>query len=75
MATDIEVHIDFAPGLKRVGTLHRQARRGVEAISFEYHPDWLSEPARFSLVASADAQPRSLRSNVSVRSATPVGLQ
>jgi serine/threonine-protein kinase HipA len=49
MATDIEVHIDFAPGLKRVGTLHRQARRGSEAVSFEYHPDWLSEPARFSL--------------------------
>jgi serine/threonine-protein kinase HipA len=49
MATDIEVHIDFTPGLKRVGTLHRQARRGGEAISFEYHPDWLSQPARFSL--------------------------
>jgi serine/threonine-protein kinase HipA len=49
MATDIEVHIDFTPGLKRVGTLHRQARRGGEAMSFEYHPDWLSEPARFSL--------------------------
>ena len=30
---DIEVHIDFAPGLKRVGTLHRRARRGAEAIS------------------------------------------
>jgi serine/threonine-protein kinase HipA len=49
MATDIEVHIDFMPGPKRVGTLHRQARRGSEAISFEYHPDWLSEPTRFSL--------------------------
>jgi serine/threonine-protein kinase HipA len=49
MATDIEVHIDFTPGLKRVGTLHRQARRGGEAVIFEYHPDWLSEPARFSL--------------------------
>jgi serine/threonine-protein kinase HipA len=49
MATDIEVYIDFAPGLKRVGTLHRQARRGSEATSFEYHPDWLSEAARFSL--------------------------
>jgi serine/threonine-protein kinase HipA len=49
MATDIEVYIDFAPGLKQVGTLRRQARRGGEAISFEYHPDWLTEPARFSL--------------------------
>lgn len=46
---DIEVHIDFAPGLKRVGTLHRHARRGGEAISFEYHTDWLADPARFSL--------------------------
>jgi serine/threonine-protein kinase HipA len=49
MADDIEVHIDFAPGLKRVGTLHRQGRRGSEAISFEYHPDWLGEEERFSL--------------------------
>jgi serine/threonine-protein kinase HipA len=46
---DIEVHIDFAPGLKRVGTLHRHARRGAEAVSFEYHPSWLEDPARFSL--------------------------
>lgn len=46
---DIEVHIDFAPGLKRVGTLHRHARRAGEAISFEYHTDWLADPARFSL--------------------------
>jgi len=46
---DIEVHIDFAPGRKRVGTLHRRARRGGEAISFEYHADWLADPARFSL--------------------------
>jgi serine/threonine-protein kinase HipA len=49
MAADIEVFIDFAPGLRRVGTLRRQARRGSEATSFEYHPDWLNEPARFSL--------------------------
>jgi serine/threonine-protein kinase HipA len=46
---DIEVHIDFAPGLKRVGTLHRHVRRGAEAISFEYHTTWLEEAARFSL--------------------------
>jgi serine/threonine-protein kinase HipA len=47
--TDIEVHIDFAAGLKRVGTLHRHARRGYEAISFEYHKTWLDDAARFSL--------------------------
>ena len=46
---DIEVHIDFALGVKRVGTLHRHARRGAEAISFEYHSMWLEDPARFSL--------------------------
>jgi serine/threonine-protein kinase HipA len=49
MANDIEVYIDFAPGLKRVGTLHRNARRGGEATSFEYHPNWLGDAARFSL--------------------------
>ena len=49
MPNDIEVFIDFAPGLKRVGTLRRHAGRGREAMSFEYHPDWLNEPARFSL--------------------------
>ncbi|HEX4024423.1 MAG TPA: type II toxin-antitoxin system HipA family toxin [Steroidobacteraceae bacterium] len=46
---DIEVHIDFAPGMKRVGTLRRHARSGGEAISFEYHSDWLEDVARFSL--------------------------
>ena len=47
--SDIEVHIDFAAGLKRVGTLRRHARRGQETTSFEYHPDWLADKARFSL--------------------------
>jgi len=46
---DIEVDIDFAPGLKRVGTLHRHVRRGREAISFEYHSTWLEDAACFSL--------------------------
>jgi serine/threonine-protein kinase HipA len=49
MTNDIEVHIDFARGLKRVGTLQRHARRGNETTSFEYHPDWLGDDARFSL--------------------------
>jgi serine/threonine-protein kinase HipA len=49
MVDDIEVFVDFAPGLKRVGTLHRQPRRGSEVISFEYRPDWLTEKVRFSL--------------------------
>jgi serine/threonine-protein kinase HipA len=46
---DVEVHIDFASGLRRVGTLHRQPRRGGEAVVFEYHPDWLADALRFSL--------------------------
>jgi serine/threonine-protein kinase HipA len=49
MPSDIEVHIDFAPGLKRVGTLYRHVRRECEVTTFEYHPDWLGDPARFSL--------------------------
>jgi serine/threonine-protein kinase HipA len=47
--TDIEVYIDFAAGLKRVGMLRRHARRGQETTSFEYGPDWLADDARFSL--------------------------
>ena len=49
MANEIEVHIDYAPGVKRVGVLHRHVRRGVETISFEYHSDWLGDPESFSL--------------------------
>jgi serine/threonine-protein kinase HipA len=49
MLPDIEVYIDFAVGMKRVGTLHRQPRRGGEALSFEYHTDWLNDAARFSI--------------------------
>jgi serine/threonine-protein kinase HipA len=49
MAADIEVHIDFAGGLRRVGTLYRHAARGGETTTFEYHPDWLADPACFSL--------------------------
>ena len=47
--TDIEVHIDIEGGLHRVGTLHRQARRGGETVVFDYHADWLADGAHFSL--------------------------
>jgi len=46
---DVEVHVDFAPGLKRVGTLHRHARRGTEALTFEYHAGWLDDASHYSL--------------------------
>lgn len=49
MPDRIEVYIDFAPGLSHVGTIHRHPRRGGEAVSFEYHSDWLTKPERFSL--------------------------
>lgn len=49
MAVDVEVFVDFAPGLRRVGTVYRQPRRGGQALSFEYHPDWLGDNAHFSL--------------------------
>ncbi|RYZ14307.1 MAG: type II toxin-antitoxin system HipA family toxin [Alphaproteobacteria bacterium] len=47
--SEIEVHIDLEGALKRVGTLRRQARRGGEATTFEYHADWLGDAAGFSL--------------------------
>ena len=46
MSNDVEVHIDFEAGLKRIGTLHRHSRRGAEAPGFEYHVDWLSDTRR-----------------------------
>lgn len=49
MMADIEVHIDFAAGLKRVGTLRRQPRRNDESVTFEYAEQWLENPARISL--------------------------
>jgi serine/threonine-protein kinase HipA len=53
MTENIEVFIDFDLGLKRVGTLYRHARSNGEALSFEYHPDWLNDNAiRFSLEPS-----------------------
>ena len=46
---DVEVHVDFAPGQKRIGTLRRHARRGEEALSFEYHASWLDDAEHISL--------------------------
>ncbi|SMF28124.1 serine/threonine-protein kinase HipA [Tistlia consotensis] len=47
--SDVEVHIELAGQTRRVGTLRRQARRGGEAVVFEYHEDWLAADGRFSL--------------------------
>jgi hypothetical protein len=32
-----------------LGTVYRHVHRGVEAVSFEYHPVWLDDAHRFSL--------------------------
>lgn len=48
-AGNIEVHIDFAGGQKRVGLLRRNRRDGKETLSFEYHEDWRKDPLAFSL--------------------------
>ncbi len=45
----IRVHISLAGETIRVGTLFRQAARGRESVTFQYHEDWLAHPARFSL--------------------------
>ena len=47
---DIEVHIDFAQGLKRVGLLRRSPRRDGETVTFEYDDAWLQDPAPVDLV-------------------------
>jgi serine/threonine-protein kinase HipA len=47
--TNVEVHVDLYGKPERVGTLRRIPRPGGEATAFEYHPEWLENPARFSL--------------------------
>lgn len=47
--TGIEVHISLGGEQIRVGTLFRQAARGRESVTFQYHENWLIHPARFSL--------------------------
>ncbi|MBI1392408.1 MAG: type II toxin-antitoxin system HipA family toxin [Alphaproteobacteria bacterium] len=47
--SEIEVHISLEGETERVGTLFRQASRGRESVTFEYHPDWQASGRRFSL--------------------------
>lgn len=47
--SEIEVHISLSGETIRVGTLFRQAARGRESVTFQYHEDWLTHPARLSL--------------------------
>ena len=50
--TEIEVHISIDGDTLRVGTLFRQAARARESVTFQYHDEWLTHPARFSLEPS-----------------------
>jgi serine/threonine-protein kinase HipA len=47
--TDVEVHIDLAGQLRRVGLLRRHGARRGETITFEYDDTWLHDRNRFSL--------------------------
>ena len=55
--SDIEVHIDFAQGVKRVGLLRRSPRRDGETVTFEYDDAWLKDPTRFSLEPALSLRP------------------
>ncbi len=46
---EIQVHISLDGETCRVGTLFRQAARGRESVTFQYHENWLTHPACFSL--------------------------
>ena len=46
---DIEVHIDYAGGAARVGTLRAQMRRNAELATFEYDAEWLGSGDAFAL--------------------------
>jgi serine/threonine-protein kinase HipA len=46
---DIEVHIDLEGRTRPVGLAHSNRVRGNETIVFEYVPEWLADPDRFSI--------------------------
>lgn len=47
--TDVEVHIDLEGQVRPLGTLHRQASRRGETVTFEYDETWLGDANRFSI--------------------------
>lgn len=49
MPDDIEVHIDLAGEVRRVGTLYTPRRSARAPVTFEYHDTWLDDPNKFSL--------------------------
>lgn len=49
MDTETLVYVDLAGAAHFVGRLWARARKNKEGATFEYDPDWLQHPARFSL--------------------------
>lgn len=47
--SDFEVHIDLAGHTHLVGVARCNRVRGNEIVVFEYAPEWLADPARFSI--------------------------
>ena len=46
---DIEVHVDLEGRTRTVGLARSNKVRGNETIVFEYAPEWLADPDRFSI--------------------------
>lgn len=46
---DFEVHIDLEGRTRPIGLARRNRARGSETIVFEYAPEWLADPDRFSI--------------------------
>jgi serine/threonine-protein kinase HipA len=49
MMPDVEVHIQLAGQMRRLGLLRRHTARRLETITFEYEDAWLADPDRFSI--------------------------
>ena len=49
MDREVRVHVDLEGTPHFVGRLWSRTRKGRETASFEYAPEWLENPARFSL--------------------------
>jgi serine/threonine-protein kinase HipA len=46
---DIEIHVDLAGEVRRIGLLRQHTARRGETITFEYADAWLTDPNRFSI--------------------------
>ncbi len=46
---DFEVHIELDGRTRRVGLARSNRVRGNETVVFEYAPEWLEDPDRFSI--------------------------